>query len=102
LKFNLDIDPEDIISLAIHKKDGSEYLSSESVLRDIIFNDSVCIFQDINSLFMVYHEKAVAVEKPQQQEQPQTRKIYLNSTTKKNKNTSKTKINTKKLQILVD
>jgi len=99
LKFNLDIDPEDIISLAIHKKDGSEYLSSESVLRDIIFNDSVCIFQDINSLFMVYHEKAVAVEKPQQQ---QTRKIYLNSTTKKNKNTRKTKINTKKLQILVD
>ena len=111
LKFNLDIDPEDVISLAIHKKDGSEYLSSESVLRDIVFNDTVCIFQDINSLFMVYHEKAVAVEKPQQQKQqpqqePQTRKIYFNSITKKNKNTRKTNIfketKTKKLQILVD
>ena len=101
LKFNLDIDPEDVISLAIHKKDGSEYLSSESVLRDIVFNDTVCIFQDINSLFMVYHEKAVAVavEKPQQ---PQTRKIYFNTITKKNKNTRKTKITAQKLQILVD
>ena len=114
LKFNLDIDPEDVISLAIHKKDGSEYLSSESVLRDIVFNDTVCIFQDINSLFMVYHEKAVASEKmkqPQEQQiQPQTRKIYFNSITKKNKNTrrtnvfkeTKTKITAKKLQILVD
>jgi hypothetical protein len=117
LKFNLDIDPEDVISLAIHKKDGSEYLSSESVLRDIVFNDTVCIFQDINSLFMVYHEKTVASEKMKQQQQqqqiqqiqqPQTRKIYFNSITKKNKNTRRTnvfketKINTKKLQILVD
>ena len=57
LKFNLDIDPEDVISLSIHKMDGSEYLSSESVLRDIVFNDTVCIFQDINSLFLVYYEK---------------------------------------------
>lgn len=97
LKFNLDIDPEDVISLAIHKKDGSEYLSSESVLRDIVFNDTVCIFQDINSLFMVYHEKAVAVEKMKQQKQQpqqeqQTRKIYFNSITKKNKNTRRTNI----------
>ena len=98
--------------MAIHKKDGSEYLSSESVLRDIVFNDTVCIFQDINSLFMVYHEKAVASEKmkqPQEQQiQPQTRKIYFNSITKKNKNTRRTnvfketKITAKKLQILVD
>lgn len=113
LKFNLDIDPEDVISLAIHKKDGSEYLSSESVLRDIVFNDTVCIFQDINSLFMVYYEKIHANQQENkqsmgqaqqsmgqvqtkqqsmgqaQQSTGQTRKIYFNSTTTK-KNMRKT------------
>jgi hypothetical protein len=106
LKFNLDIDPEDVISLAIHKMDGSEYLSSESVLRDIVFNDTVCIFQDINSLFLVYYEKV----QPQPQK-TQTRKIYLNTITNTNTNTKKNKhtrkhiqhkFQTKKLQILVD
>jgi len=109
LKYNLDIDPEDVISLSIHKMDGSEYLSSESVLRDIVFNDTVCIFQDINSLFLVYYEK----EKPMAQlhtnaqahAHAHTRKIYLNTITKKNKHTRKNiqpNFQTKKLQILVD
>jgi hypothetical protein len=106
LKFNLDIDPEDVISLAIHKMDGSEYLSSESVLRDIVFNDTVCIFQDINSLFLVYYEK---VQPQLPTTTTQTRKIYLNTitntNTKKNKHTRKNIqpiFKAKKLQILVD
>lgn len=57
LKFNLDIEPEDIISMTLDKQDGTEYLSSEKEIKDIIFHDTICIFQDINSLFFVYQER---------------------------------------------
>jgi hypothetical protein len=54
LKFNLDVEPEDIINMTLNKQDGTEYLSSEKEIKDILFYDTVCILQDINSLFFVY------------------------------------------------
>jgi hypothetical protein len=57
LKFNLDVEPEDIINMTLNKQDGTEYLSSEKEIKDILFYDTICILQDINSLFFVYQHK---------------------------------------------
>ena len=57
LKFNLDVEPEDIINMTLDKQDGSEYLSSEKEIKDIVFYDTISILQDINSLFFVYQDR---------------------------------------------
>jgi len=82
LKFNLDIEPEDIISMTLDKQDGTDYLSSEKEIKDIIFHDTICIFQDINSLFFVYQERlkiAQAQTVSGAEGTPRTKKIYLPS-----------------------
>jgi hypothetical protein len=56
LKYNLDVEPEDVINMTLYKQDGNEYLSCEKEIKDIIFYDTICIFQDINSLFFVYQD----------------------------------------------
>jgi len=66
LKFNLDVEPEDIINMTLDKQTGSEYLSSEKEIKDIVFYDTICIFQDINSLFFVYQDRlTINDNKPQ-------------------------------------
>lgn len=56
LKYNLDVEPEDVINMTLYKQDGNDYLSCEREIKDIIFYDTICIFQDINSLFFVYQD----------------------------------------------
>lgn len=56
LKFNIDIDPEDVINMKIDKIDGTEYLTYERGIKDILFNDTIRILQDVNSLYFVYEE----------------------------------------------
>ena len=66
LKFNLDVEPEDIINMTLDKQNGSDYLSSEKEIKDIVFYDTICIFQDINSLFFVYQDRlTINDNKPQ-------------------------------------
>ena len=66
LKFNLDVEPEDIINMTLDKQNGSDYLSSEKEIKDIVFYDTICIFQDINSLFFVYQDRLTINDKPTQ------------------------------------
>lgn len=81
LKFNLDIEPEDIINWKLEKKNGSDYLSSEKEIKDIIFYDTIGIFQDINSLFFVYQDKlAINNDDNHKKTHKNIKKIYLNNT----------------------
>ena len=50
IKFNLTIDPEDVID----NNWGDSYLSQERKMTDIHFLDTITIFQDINSLFILF------------------------------------------------
>ena len=49
-KFNVNIDPEDVIDNVWSNK----YLSQERNMSDIHFLDTITIFQDINSLFILF------------------------------------------------
>lgn len=94
LKFNLDIEPEDILNMTLNKKDGLDYLTSEKEIKDILFHDTIGILQDINSLFFVYQERFVLSQPPsshtQKQKQNQTHKnvknIYFTHSRPTNKN----------------
>lgn len=50
VKFNLDIEPEDVIDNIWN----NNYLSQERNMSDINFSDTITIFQDINSLFILF------------------------------------------------
>ena len=50
VKFNLNIEPEDVIDNIWSKN----YLSQERNMSDIYFSDTITIFQDINSLFILF------------------------------------------------
>ena len=57
LKFNIDIEPIEVLSMSTNEyQEKTRYLSNERFLKDIHFNDTVCIFQDINSLFFIFTE----------------------------------------------
>lgn len=57
IKYNLTIDPEDIIHmLETDNKEGTNFISSESYNNDIYFSDSISILEDINSLYIIFTE----------------------------------------------
>ncbi len=78
LKFNIDIEPLDVLSMNnvnFHKQEQTKYLTNERFLQDIHFNDTVCIFQDINSLFFFYKFQPPTTPSPHST----TKKIYFNT-----------------------
>lgn len=73
LKYNITLEPEDVIHmLSVDNKEGKAFLSQESYNRDICFADTVCILQNLNSLYFIFNE---TLSKSQRQEQQLTRKI---------------------------
>lgn len=55
LRFNIDAEPEDALE-ALNNAEPSDYTHDESYMRDIRFQDTICTFQDLNSLFFLYQE----------------------------------------------
>jgi len=53
LKFNINIEPLEVLNINTSQ---NNYLTIERYLHDIHFEDTVCIFQDINSLFFIFYE----------------------------------------------
>ena len=77
MKYNFTIDPRDVIDfIKSDDCDGSKYLSSEQYLSDIRFEDTVCIFQDINALFFLFYEG-------EPRKKSSTKKIYMKSQQRK-------------------
>jgi hypothetical protein len=59
LKYNIDIDPEEIYNFINNKDDSSfskRFFIQEKYLNDIIYKNTINIFQDLNSLFFIYKE----------------------------------------------
>jgi hypothetical protein len=70
IKYNFTIDPRDVTDLIRTEDDGARYITSEKYLHDIKFEDTVCIFQDINALFFLFYE-----DTPRQQST--TKKVFI-------------------------
>ena len=78
LKYNLTMEPLDIINMG---SDKEEYLSSQRYLDDISFEDTINIFQDLNSLFFIFYSKKLSMKT--------TKKVII---TNKNRKTKRKKL----------
>lgn len=59
LKYNIDIEPEEIYNFINNKDDSSfskRFFIQEKYLNDIIYKNTINIFQDLNSLFFIFKE----------------------------------------------
>lgn len=59
LKYNIHIEPEEIYNFINNKDDSSfnkRFFIQEKYLNDIIYKNTINIFQDLNSLFFIYKE----------------------------------------------
>ena len=76
LKYNPTIEPELVINGSF-ENDGSQYLKSERYLNDIYFDDTIDLFQDLNSLFLIFY-----INKSNQKK---TKRILLHTKARKTK-----------------
>jgi hypothetical protein len=57
LKYNITLEPEDVIHmLSVDNQEGRVFVTQESYNRDIHFADTVCILQNLNSLYFIFNE----------------------------------------------
>tara|TARA_Y100000996_G_scaffold319274_1_gene255375 strand:+ start:97 stop:615 length:519 start_codon:yes stop_codon:yes gene_type:complete len=74
IKYNVTIEPDDVIHmLNVSNEEGSAFISNENYNHDIHFSDTVCILQNLNSLYFVFHETSPKSRKERQH----TRKIKM-------------------------
>jgi hypothetical protein len=56
-KFNIDIEPHEIVNGFFFKDIAHEYFTTYNTIQDIHFNDTVSFLQNINTLFLVFKEQ---------------------------------------------
>lgn len=87
LKYNITLEPEHIKDY-IHDNLNDDFLSKVDILQDVYFKDSINLFQDLNSLYIIFCDKTIRESKNKI-----TKKIILqlmnNKRQKKNKITKK-------------
>jgi len=63
-KYNIDIEPEEIYRFIDNKDDSSynkRFFIQEKYLNDIIYKKTINIFQDLNSLFLIFKEVSTPI-----------------------------------------
>lgn len=74
IKYNVTLDPEDVIHmLSVDNHEGDAFVTHESYNRDIHFAETVCILQNLNSLYFVFRETPAKSHRAR----AQTRKISV-------------------------
>lgn len=81
LKYNIDIGPLEV-NLYLKNNENYDFLSIEKSIDDIVFNDSISLFHDINSLYIVFHESWRSFHN-------RTKKIYIRKKLKKGRRKTK-------------
>lgn len=81
LKWNITIEPEEISDYLRNEK-KFDFIKSIRNINSIEFEDSINLFHNLNSLYLVFHERWKLLEN-------KTKKVYLNKKLTKNKTRSK-------------
>ena len=85
LKFNIDIQPENLTTLFDNHIDlKNNYLTSIKNIDDIHFSQSISMFHDINEVFILFHQLVCIQTKINTNNL--TKKIYIKLNTNKNNN----------------
>jgi len=77
LKYDIDIEPEEIYNFINNKDDSSfskRFFIQEKYLNDINYKNTINIFQDLNSLFFIFKESLPIVNKSNNKNNNNTRK----------------------------
>ena len=56
LRYNVDLEPEEIVDFVNEPSSANRFLTSEKYLTDIHFKASIPMFQELNSLYFIYNE----------------------------------------------
>jgi len=84
LKYNLTISPQDV-EYYTNNANKFSFLESEKKIRDIKFNNSISLFNDINGIYFVLHEQWDS-------RNHKTKKVYLKRKLKKKRTRKDIKI----------
>lgn len=81
LKYNIDIGPEEV-NTYLRNENNYNFLNIEQNIDNVVFNDSISLFHDINCLYVVFHESWNSFHN-------RTKKIYIKKKLKKSIRKSK-------------
>ena len=82
LQYNIDLEPEDVLNY-LKYKEKYNFLTIVSEINDILWNETINIFKNLNSLHIVYYEEP-------KKKQSTTKKVYIrNGKLKRKKHTRK-------------
>ena len=62
LQYNIDLEPEDVLNY-LKYKEKYNFLTVVSKVNDILWNDTINIFKNLNSLHIVYYEEPIKENK---------------------------------------
>ena len=82
LQYNINLKPEEITNY-IEDSSNYNFLNTKREINDILWEDTINIFQDINKLYIVFYEKKITNKN--------TKKVYIKhkNKTKEEKNKQK-------------
>ena len=75
LQYNIDLNPQDL-NLYLKNSDNFNFLSIKSSLSELKWDDTIHLFKDLNSLYIIYYEN-------QNKKNSNTKKVYINNTKRK-------------------
>lgn len=78
LKYNVDVEPENVSNF-IKNNEKYNFLTVEKHIQDLKWNDSITLFKDMNSLYIIFYEK-----NKKKEEKKNTKSIFFKKY-KKNK-----------------
>ena len=82
LQYNIDLEPEDVLNY-LKFKEKYNFLTVVSEINDILWNETINIFKNLNSLHIVYYEEPKKASST-------TKKVYIrNGKLKRKKHTRK-------------
>ncbi len=82
LQYNIDLEPDEVLNY-LKNKENYNFLTVVNKVHDILWNDTISIFKNLNSLHIVYYEEPI-------NKSSNTKKVYIrNRKLKRNKHTRK-------------
>ena len=81
VQYNIDLLPENVNDYILNN-DNYDFFNIRKTLNNIIWKDSITLFKDINSLYIIYYDKV-------NKDNTNTKKIYIKSKKKYNKTKEK-------------
>ena len=91
LKWNMDLEPDLLIKYLKDELDDvdSDFINIESEIKDIKFKETINILQDINSLYILFHESWKSYNNRSKKIYIKNNKLKSNNKTKRLKSTAR-------------